>query len=84
MIYYFINCRSLTYAQRAKRILERAGIAAYIVRTPQSIAGSGCSHSVKVVERRFEAGMAVLREVKFPISRVYMSAGEGQYSEVLE
>ncbi|MGI6497678.1 MAG: DUF3343 domain-containing protein [Oscillospiraceae bacterium] len=84
MIYYLINCRSLTYAQRAKRILERAGISAYITRTPQGLAKDGCSHSVKVSERRFEMAMEILKQVDFPITRVYMSDGEGRYSEVLE
>ena len=84
MIYYLINCRSLTYAQRAKRILERVGISAYITRTPQGLAKSGCSHSVKVTEQRIEMAMEILQQVNFPISRVYMSDGEGRYSEVLK
>lgn len=82
MTYYFINCRSLTYAQRAKRMLEGAGISAGIVRTPQQIAKSGCSHSVKVAEHRFQAAMGVLRRAAFPIMRVYASDGTGGYDEV--
>ena len=52
MVYYLIICRSLTYAQRTAAVLERAGITARILRSPKSIAGEGCSHAVKVSERR--------------------------------
>ena len=83
MIYYLINFRSLTYAQWAKRIMERAGISGRIVRTPQSIAGSGCGHSIKLSERTFESALAALRKEKFPIVRIYGLNGEGQYREVV-
>ena len=52
MLYYLIVCRSLTYAQRTAAALERAGISAYIMRSPKSIAGEGCSHSVKIAQDR--------------------------------
>lgn len=52
MLYYLIVCRSLTYAQRTAAALERAGITAHILRSPKSIAGEGCSHSVKLSQRR--------------------------------
>ena len=38
MVYDLIVCRSLTYAQRGVRLLERAGISAYLVRAPRLIA----------------------------------------------
>ena len=34
MVYYLIVCRSLTYAQRTASALERAGITAHILRSP--------------------------------------------------
>ena len=55
MLYYLIVCRSLTYAQRTAAALERAGITAHILRSPKSIAGEGCSHSVKLSQRRLAA-----------------------------
>lgn len=82
MVYYLINCRSLTYAQRAERILERAGITAHILRSPQNISGEGCSYAVKVSERRFPAAMATLKQASLNPLRVYMISGDGSYSEV--
>ena len=72
MLYYLIVCRSLTYAQRTASALERAGITAHIMRSPKSIAGEGCSHSVKVSQHRTELDPR----------RVYITAGDGSYKEV--
>ena len=62
MLYYLIVCRSLTYAQRTAAALERAGITAHILRSPKSIAGEGCSHSVKISQRHLADALRVLEE----------------------
>lgn len=82
MLYYLIVCRSLTYAQRTSAALERAGITAYILRSPKSIAGEGCSHSVKVSQRNLSAALQVLHRAGLDPSRIYIAAGEGEYREV--
>ena len=83
MLYYFIHFRSLTYAQRGKRILERAGISGRIVRTPQSIARSGCGHSIKLSERWFEPALAALRRENISIVGIHGWTDQGQYREVV-
>ena len=64
MVYYLIICRSLTYAQRTAAVLERAGITARILRSPKSIAGEGCSHAVKVSERRLAEALVLLNRAE--------------------
>lgn len=83
MIYYFINFRSLTYAQRAEHALKRAGISAFLIRTPQKIAKSGCSHSLKVPDRYFSSALRLLREKEFPFLKVYRLEKTGEYREVM-
>ena len=61
MLYYLIVCRSLTYAQRTAASLERAGITARVLRSPKSISGEGCSHSVKISQRRLPDALRVLQ-----------------------
>lgn len=82
MLYYFIVCRSLTYAQRTATALERAGITAHIMRSPKSIAGEGCSHSVKVSQRNLPDALKVLHRAELDPRRVYISSGDGSYKEV--
>lgn len=82
MVYYLIICRSLTYAQRTARVLERAGITGYIMRAPKSIAGEGCSHCVKVAERWLAASLKALNREGLGPKRVYLQEPDGSYSEV--
>lgn len=82
MVYYLIICRSLTYAQRTAAALERAGITAHIMRTPQTLSGNGCSHAVKVSERRLSDALTVLKRVELSPSRVYFISADGSYKEV--
>lgn len=83
MLYYLFQCRSLTYAQRTAAALERAGITAYLLRSPKSIAGEGCSHSVKVSQRNLSQALTVLHRAGLEPVRVYITEGDGSYREVL-
>lgn len=82
MVYYLIICRSLTYAQRTAAALERAGIAARILRAPKSISGAGCSHGVRVAEHSLSRALIVLNRVGLTPNRVYIASAEGGYREV--
>ncbi len=82
MVYYLIVCRSLTYAQRTASALERAGISAHILRSPKSISEEGCSHSVKVSQRRLADALVVLNRVGLTPLRIYITASDGSYREV--
>ena len=82
MAYYLIICRSLTYAQRTVNVLERYGISAYIMRTPRTIAGEGCSHAVRVSQRRMPDAMRALSRAGMPAQRVFVLEPDGSYREV--
>ena len=82
MVYYLIVCRSLTYAQRTARVLERAGISGYVMRAPKLISGEGCSHCVKVAERWLAPALKVLNREGLGPKRVFLQNEEGTYSEV--
>ena len=82
MVYYLIVCRSLTYAQRTARVLERAGISGYIMRAPKLMSGEGCSHCVKVAERWLAPALKVLNREGLGPKRVFLQNEEGSYSEV--
>lgn len=82
MVYYLIVCRSLTYAQRTAAALERAGISAHMLRSPRSISGEGCSHSVKVSQRSLSSALIVLNKVGLHPEKVYITSEDGSYREV--
>ncbi len=82
MIYYLIICRSLTYAQRSARVLERAGISGYVMRAPKSVVGEGCSHCVRVAEKWLAPALAALKREGLGPKRVFLQDADGAYSEV--
>ena len=48
MNHYLIVCRSVTYAQRMMRTLQRAALACHIMRIPQGLVPSGCGYAVRI------------------------------------
>ncbi len=82
MPYYFIICRSLTYAQRTATALERAGISAQIFRSPKSLAGEGCSYVVKIAQKHLTKGLQVLHQAGLDPKRVFVFNSDGRYQEV--
>ena len=82
MLYYLIVCRSLTHAQRTAAALERTGITARVLRSPKSIAGEGCSHSVKISQRSLPEALLVLQRADVTPKRIFITAGAGSYQEV--
>ncbi len=83
MVYYLIICRSLTYAQRTARALERAGIPCRLMRTPQSAAaGEGCSHCVRITQRWLSRALEQLKSEGLGARRVFLQTDDGQTREV--
>ena len=82
MINYLLVCRSLTYAQRTAKALERAGITAIVMRTPGEIATEGCGYCVKIPERRLSETLVMLKNHELSPSRIYMMLSNGHLTEV--
>lgn len=78
---YIIMCRSQTYAQRASRTLERAGITAPFSRAPQGLSKSGCAWCVRVAESRFSQALGVLKRAGVNYGKLFREE-DGKYSEV--
>lgn len=82
MYYYLIVCRSLTFAQRTAAALERSGVPAHILRTPGAISPKGCSHSVKIAQRRLTQALVALNRVGLTPEQIYITQGDGSFREV--
>ncbi len=82
MLNYLLMCKSLTYAQRALRALERAGITSVITKAPKSATGIGCGYCVKVTEKKLALALATLKDVSLDPVRVFLQTTDGKVSEV--
>ncbi len=79
---YLLMCRSLTYAQRSARILERAGVTGTVSRIPRAAADRGCGYCVVVSARQKDRALAVLADAGLCPERVMMKKADGTLGEV--
>ncbi len=82
MVYYLLICRSLTFAQRAARTLERAGITVIVTKVPQSISSDGCGYCVKVSAKNITNALVVLRNAELYPVKIYVLFADGGLNEV--
>lgn len=82
MAFYFMTCRSLTYAQRTVKVLERGGVSCYMARTPKHLAREGCGHGVKVGEQSVQKALQLLNQADLSPRKLYYSLDGRDYQEV--
>ena len=80
MNHYLIIYRSITQAQLAGRILDRAGVIYQIQRTPAGLTERGCSYSVRVPERYIRRALDQLRDIRPAFYKIFRSL-DGEYLE---
>lgn len=76
--------RSLTYAQRGRRALERAGITAVLRRAPADLTDRGCAYGLKLRADRLQGALGALEKVDVRHGRVFLREADGSYREVQE
>jgi len=81
MEYYLIIARSVTYAQRMQRALEKTGIRCRIDRAPRDLVESGCAYVVRVNGNDLAAALMILHREKLQPLSVFISR-DGYYREV--
>ena len=82
MLHYLIMSRSLTYAQRTVRVLERAGISASVTKAPPGAVSTGCGYGVKISERRLSDALKALKSGGFGPTKVFLETENGAFREV--
>lgn len=78
---FLLMCRSLTYAQRSARLLDRTGIAASVMRAPRSISTRGCGYCVTVSAKNAARAAEVLRNAGLQPEKVFKREADGSYGE---
>lgn len=82
MISYLLICKSLTYAQRAAKVLEHSGITAIIMRIPQALSADGCGYCVKVSNKSLTTALIALKNGELYPVKIYVLYADGNYGEV--
>lgn len=82
MIFYLLICRSLTYAQRTAKALERSGITAIVTRVPQTITSDGCGYCVKVSAKNISNALVALKDAELYPIKIFVLYADGNFGEV--
>lgn len=77
-----ILARSVTYAQRMQRALERAGIRCRIQRAPRDLTNLGCAYVVEVSAHELASALTVIHREGLGPVQVYLRQ-RGIWQEVL-
>ena len=83
-MHYIIMCRSMTYAQRAAKALQNAGVFASVTKAPQRANPGGCTYGVKIGERNLARARAVLKQAGVPTGKVFALDPDGRVREAEE
>lgn len=76
-MHYLLTFRSLTYAQRAERVLERAGITGTVSRVPKAAATRGCAYCVIIAARHRDRSLDILTAAGLRPERVLLRHDDG-------
>ncbi len=79
---YFITFRSVTYAQRGERLMNRAGLRCSVQRTPRWMEEQGCGYSLRVQTNEIARAVETLRREQLPMRKVYLRLEDGGLEEI--
>lgn len=74
---YFITFRSVTFAQRAEKLLTQRGIPVNLMRTPRWMEEQGCGYALKLRSRNIQSVVKLLQESRIQLRKVYAQWEEG-------
>ena len=78
---WLITFRSVTYAQRGERLLNRFGLDCTLRRTPRELSQRGCGYCLAIRGRDAIAAAELLREQEVPFGKVYARTAGGNMEE---
>ena len=79
---YFITVRSITFGQRAERVLQKGGINCSLQRTPRWMEEQGCGYCLRLRTEDITPAVRLLRDSQVPFRRVYEQSPGGDVEEV--
>ena len=82
MHFYFITFRSVTFAQRAEKLLNQQGHRVSLMRTPRWMEEQGCGYALKLWSHDITSVVKLLRENKIQLRKVYIQLEDGHMEEV--
>ena len=78
---WMITFRTVTYAQRGERILQRGKINCQLQRTPKHLTERGCGYCLRIRGQDAPAAVALLRREQLNYEKLYAVREDGVTEE---
>ena len=78
---WLITFRSVTFAQKAERALNQAGILCTMQRTPRELSQRGCGYCLRLRDSDAMAAAHLLREQQISYQKIYAFTHDGAIEE---
>lgn len=82
MKYVYLTFRSVTAAMEAGRLLERAGLSARLLRTPEQLRSRGCGYSLRMRIQDLPEGKLLLNQYGAAPEKYFQELASGSWQEV--
>ena len=79
---YFITVRSITFGQRAERVLRKGGINCSLQRTPRWMEEQGCGYCLRLWAKELKPAAELLVREGVPFRKLYVQKESGELEEV--
>ena len=82
MKFYYVTFRSVTFAQKAERVLKRSGVDCTIQRTPKELSQRGCGYCIRLRPGQAMRAKQLLDAEKLDYGKVYAVRADGGIEEL--
>ena len=82
MKFYYITFRSVTFAQRAEKLLNSIEIHCSLQRTPRWMEAQGCGYALRLWAKEPSTAAELLRRNNIPMRRLYIQREGGTLEEL--
>lgn len=78
----YITFRSVTFAQKAERILKQAAMECQLLRTPKELSHRGCGYCLAMRPEQIVYAAKLLDAEKVEYGKLYFRNYQGAYEEI--
>ena len=78
---WLITFRSITFAQKAERILRNTNVPCQLQRTPRVLSERGCGYCIRLQATDAPIAVELLRQEQLPFGKVYALEENGSTRE---
>ena len=82
MKFFYITFRSVTFAQRGEKVLEKEDVRCTMLRTPKWMESKGCGYCLRLSLGDGPKAVEVLRQKQVQMRKIYLQMEDGDIQEV--